>query len=132
MKYTKFAILAALTLGIAAPAQAQVPVFDSAAVGAGCAAAGCAAAAQAALNQLTASGLTGKAYSDQIALLASLLYTLAQNGQAPLVEVSAALRTVAAGSTNAAQQAAILGAAANVEAGRIGTEPAPAFEASPN
>lgn len=132
MKYTKFAILTALALGIAAPAQAAAPLFDSAAIGTACAAAGCATATNAAIALVAASGLTGAAYDEQIALLASLLYTLAQSGQAPTAELAAALRLVAAGSTDPAQQATILEAAATVEAGRAGTEPSPWPAASPN
>jgi len=131
MQFTKFALIAALAMGVALPARAQTPAFDTAAVSTGCAVS-CAGAAQTALAQITASGVTGAAYDAQIALLASLLYTLAQNGQATGAQVGAALRTVAAASPNPAQQSAILEAAARAEADQAVGTPAPLFEASPN
>ena len=132
MKFSRIALLAALALGTAAPAYAQTPVFDTAAVNIDCRAGSCAAAAQAAIAQIAASGLTGRAYADQIALLASLLYGLAQGGQVSLADVGAALRAVAAASNDPTQAAAIVAAAEAVESGRAAAGTPPAFEASPN
>jgi hypothetical protein len=132
MKISRFALLASIAIGSAVPAQAQVPTFDTAAVSAGCAASACSAAAQAAISQILGSGLTGSAYSAQIALLASMLYSMAQNGQISVAEAAAALRTVAANSTDATQRAAILAAAINLENGNAGSGTPPSFEASPN
>lgn len=131
MRFTKFALISVLGLGVTLPANAQTPAFDTALVSTGCAAS-CANAAQTALAQISASGVAGAAYDAQIALLASLLYSLAQNGQATGAEVAAALRDVAAASTNPAQQSAIMEAATRAEAGQATGSPAPLFEASPN
>ncbi|MBW6505865.1 MAG: hypothetical protein K0B00_03845 [Rhodobacteraceae bacterium] len=132
MKFSRIALFAMLALGTAAPAHAQAPVFDAANVSVGCTNGSCAAATQAAIAQITASGLTGRAYSDQIALLASALYALVQGGQASLADVGAALRATAAASNDPAQADAIVAAAEAVESGRATNGTVPAFEASPN